>query len=159
MLLNLKNGSGRLLNEIMHFEGFIVKIGNGWGPSKRYVDAGIMKPIEFNYNNHKVSVKSAETNDDENKKLISNSSGTLPVPANETAKKAETTELTVIEEENKANHQGKGLTFRWTMNGIETIKEVLLSENYIVKNGNVYSGNNETLKEFKKKYKEWKEKK
>lgn len=151
--------SGRLLNEIMHFEGFIVKIGNGWGPSKRYVDAGIMKPIEFNYNNHKVSVKSAETNDDENKKLISNSSGTLPVPANETAKKAETTELTVIEEENKANHQGKGLTFRWTMNGIETIKEVLLSENYIVKNGNVYSGNNETLKEFKKKYKEWKEKK
>ena len=151
--------SGRLLNEIMHFEGFIVKIGNGWGPSKRYVDAGIMKPIEFNYNNHKVSVKSAETNDDENKKLISNSSGTLPVPANETAKKAETTELTVIEEENKANLQGKGLTFRWTMNGIETIKEVLLSENYIVKNGNVYSGNNETLKEFKKKYKEWKEKK
>lgn len=51
------------------------------------------------------------------------------------------------------------MTFRWTMNGIETIKEVLLSENYIVKNGNVYSGNNETLKEFKKKYKEWKEKK
>ena len=45
------------------------------------------------------------------------------------------------------------------MNGIETIKEVLLSENYIVRNGNVYSGNNETLKEFKKKYKEWKEKK
>lgn len=151
--------SGRLLNEIMRFEGFIVKIGNGWGPSKRYVDAGIMKPIEFNYNNHKVSVKSAETNDDENKKIISNSSGTLPVPANETAKKAETTELTVIEEENKANHQGKGLTFRWTMNGIETIKEVLLSEDYIVRNGNVYSGNNETLKEFKKKYKEWKEKK
>lgn len=151
--------SGRLLNEIMHFGGFIVKIGNGWGPSKRYVDAGIMKPIEFNYNNHKVSVKSSETNDDENKKLISNSNETLPVPANETAKKAETAELTVIEEENKANHQGKGLTFRWTMNGIETIKEVLLSENYIVKNGNVYSGNNETLKEFKKKYKEWKEKK
>lgn len=151
--------SGRLLNEIMHFEGFIVKIGNGWGPSKRYVDAGIMKPIEFNYNNHKVSVKSAETNDDENKKLISNSSGTLPVPANETAKKAETAELTVIEEENKTNHQGKGLTFRWTLTGIGTIKEVLLSENYIVKNGNVYSGNNETLKEFKKKYKEWKEKK
>lgn len=77
--------SGRLLNEIMHFEGFIVKIGNGWGPSKRYVEAGIMKPVEFNYNNHKVSVKSAETNDDENKKLISNSSGTLPVPANEMA--------------------------------------------------------------------------
>ena len=151
--------SGRLLNEIMHFEGFIVKIGNGWGPSKRYVDVGIMKPIEFNYNNHKVSVKSVETNDDENKKLISNSNETLPVPANETAKKAETAELTVIEEENKANHQGKGLTFRWTMNGIETIKEVLLSENYIAKNGNVYSGNNETLKEFKSKYKEWKEKK
>lgn len=151
--------SGRLLNEIMHFEGFIVKIGNGWGPSKRYVDAGIMKPIEFNYNNHKVSVKSSETNDDENKKLISNSNETLPVPANETAKKAETAELTVIEEENKANHQGKGLTFRWTMNGIETIKEVLLSEDYIAKNGNVYSGNNETLKEFKSKYKEWKEKK
>ena len=151
--------SGRLLNEIMHFEGFIVKIGNGWGPSKRYVDAGIMKPIEFNYNNHKVSVKSVETNDDENKKLISNSNETLPVPANETAKKAETAELTVIEEENKANHQRKGLTFRWTLTGIETIKEVLLSENYIAKNGNVYSGNNETLKEFKSKYKEWKEKK
>lgn len=151
--------SGRLLNEIMHFEGFIVKIGNGWGPSKRYVDAGIMKPIEFNYNNHKVSVKSSETNDDENKKLISNSNETLPVPANVTAKKAETTELTVIEEENKANHQRKGLTFRWTLTGIETIKEVLLSENYIAKNGNIYSGNNETLKEFKSKYKEWKEKK
>ena len=142
--------SGRLLNEIMHFESFIVKIGKGWGPSKRYVDAGIMKPVEFNYNNHKVSVKSVETNDDENKKSISNRNETLPVPANETVKKAETTELTVIEKENKANHQGKGLTFRWTLTGIETIKEILLSENYIVKNGNVYSGNNETLKEFKK---------
>lgn len=150
--------SGRLLNEIMHFEGFIVKIGNGWGPSKRYVDAGIMKPIEFNYNNQKNPEKTAKTSDDESKKLISKSNETLPIPLNE-VKKTETTELTVIEEENKANHQGKGLTFRWTMNGIETIKEVLLSENYIVKNGNVYSGNNETLKEFKKKYKEWKEKK
>lgn len=150
--------SGRLLNEIMHFEGFIVKIGNGWGPSKRYVDAGIMKPIEFNYNNQKNPEKTAKTSDDESKKLISKSNETLPIPLNE-VKKAETTELTVIEEENKANHQGKGLTFRWTLNGIETIKEVLLSENYIVKNGNVYSGNNENLKEFKKKYKEWKEKK
>ena len=150
--------SGRLLNEIMHFEGFIVKIGNGWGPSKRYVDAGIMKPIEFNYNNQKNPEKTAKTSDDESKKLISKSNETLPIPLNE-VKKAETTELTVIEEENKANHQGKGLTFRWTLNGIETIKEILLSEDYIVKNGNVYSGNNETLKEFKRKYKEWKEKK
>ena len=152
--------SGRSLNEIMHFEGFIVKIGSGWGPAKKYVDAGIMKPIEFNYNNHKVSVKAVETNDDENKKLISNSNETLPVPANETAKKAETTELTVIEDENKANHhQGKGLAFRWTLTGIEAIKEVLLSKNYVVKNENIYSVNDETLKEFKKKYKEWKEKK
>lgn len=38
-------------------------------------------------------------------------------------------------------------------------KEVLLSKNYITKNGNVYSGNDEILKEFKKKYKEQKEKK
>lgn len=37
--------SGRLLNEIMHFEGFIVKIGNGWGPAKKYVNEGIMKPM------------------------------------------------------------------------------------------------------------------
>ena len=152
--------SGRALNEIMHFEGFIVKIGSGWGPAKKYVDARIMKPIEFNYNNHKVYVKALETNDDENKKLISNSNETLPVPANKTAKKAETTELAVIEDENNSSgHQGKGLTFRWTLTGIETIKEVLLSKNYIVKNGNIYSANNETLKEFKKKYKEWKEKK
>lgn len=140
--------SGRLLNEIMHFEGFIVKIGNGWGPAKKYVNEGIMKPIEFSYNNRKNQQELKETNDNE-----------ILLLENRTDEMAKTTELTVIEEENKANHQGKGLTFRWTMNGIETIKEVLLSENYIVKNGNVYSGNNETLKEFKKKYKEWKEKK
>lgn len=140
--------SGRLLNEIMHFEGFIVKIGNGWGPAKKYVNEGIMKPIEFSYNNRKNQQELKETNDNE-----------ILLLENRTDEMVKTTELTVIEEENKANHQGKGLTFRWTMNGIETIKEVLLSENYIVKNGNVYSGNNETLKEFKKKYKEWKEKK
>lgn len=152
--------SGRSLNEIMHFEGFIVKIGSGWGPAKKYVDAGIMKPIEFSYNNHKNSVKAEEANDRENKKLISSSNETSPVPENEMAKKVETTELAVIEDKNKANHhQGKGLTFRWTLIGIEAIKEVLLSKNYIVKNGNIYSVNNETLKEFKKKYKEWKEKK
>lgn len=138
--------SGRLLNEIMHFEGFIVKIGNGWGPAKKYVNEGIMKPIEFNYNNHKVSVKSAETNDNE-----------ILLLQNRTDEMAKTTELAVIEDENKANHQGKGLTFRWTLTGIETIKEVLLNGNYIVKNGNVYLENNVTLKEFKKKYKEWKE--
>ena len=149
--------SGRSLNEIMHFEGFIVKIGNGWGPAKKYVDAGIMKPIEFSYNNHKNSVKPEEANDKENKKIISNNDETLPAILNQTE---ETTELAVIEDENKANHhQGKGLTFRWTLTGIEAIKEVLINKNYIIKNGNIYSANNETLKEFKKKYKEWKEKK
>ena len=137
--------SGRLLNEIMHFEGFIVKIGNGWGPSKKYVDTGIMKLFEFSYNDRK---NQQELKD--NKILL---------PENKAVETVKTTELAVIEEENKANHQGKGLTFRWTLTGIGTIKEVLLSENYIVKNGNVYSGNNETLKKFKKKYKEWKEKK
>lgn len=140
--------SGRLLNEIMHFEGFIVKIGNGWGPAKKYVNEGIMKPIEFSYNNRKNQQELKETNDNE-----------ILLLENRTDGMAKTTELAVIEEENKANHQGKGLTFRWTLTGIGTIKEVLLSENYIVKNGNVYLGNNETLKEFKKKYKEWKEKK
>lgn len=129
----------------MHFKGFIVKIGNGWGPSKKYVNKGIMKPIEFSYNDRK---NQQELKD--NKILL---------PENKAVETVKTTELTVIEEENKANHQGKGLTFRWTLTGIGTIKEVLLSENYIVRNGNVYLGNNETLKEFKKKYKEWKEKK
>lgn len=117
--------SGRLLNEIMHFEGFIVKIGNGWGPAKKYVNEGIMKPIEFSYNNRKNQQELKETNDNE-----------ILLLENRTDEMAKTTELTVIEEENKANHQGKGLTFRWTMNGIETIKEVLLSEDYIVRNGN-----------------------
>lgn len=141
--------SGRLLNEIMHFEGFIVKIGNGWGPTKKYVNAGIMKPIEFSYNNQKNHQELKKTND--NKILL------LENKALETVG---TTEISIIEDENKSNHQqGKGLTFRWTLTGIETIKEVLLGKSYIVKNGNVYSENNETLKEFKKKYKEWKEKK
>ena len=69
--------------------------------------------------------------------------------------------LAVIENKNKISniHQNKGLTFRWTLIGIEAIKEILLSKNYIIKDGNVYSANPETLKEFKKKYKEWKEKK
>lgn len=152
--------SGRSLNEIMHFEGFIVKIGSGWGPAKKYVDAGIMKPIEFSYNNHKNSPKTAETTENESKKLISKGNEILPVVANEKMQEAETTELAIIEDENKINHhQGKSLTFRWTLTGIEAIKETLLSKNYIVKNGNIYSGNNETLKKFKKKYKEWKEKK
>ena len=142
--------SGRLLNEIMHFEGFIVKIGNGWGPAKKYVNEGIMKPIEFSYNNRKNQQELKETNDNE-----------ILLLENRTDEMAKTTELSVIEteQENPVNNQSRGLTFRWTLNGIETIKELLLSEDYIVKNGNVYSGNNETLKEFKKKYKEWKEKK
>ena len=139
----------------MHFEGFIVKIGSGWGPAKKYVEAGIMKPIEFSYNNKKSQSKLAETSD---KNVLENSE-VLLIGENKTAEIIKTTELTVIEDENKANHQGKGLTFRWTLIGIEAIKEVLLSKNYIVKNGNVYSVNDETLKGFKKKYKEWKEKK
>ena len=152
--------SGRLLNEIMHFEGFIVKIGSGWGPAKKYVDTGIMKPIEFSYNNQKNPEKTAKISDNESKKLISKSDETLPIPVN-MVKKAETAELVIIENKNEISniHQNKGLTFRWTLNGIEAIKEVLLSQNYIIKNGNVYSGNDKTLKEFKKKYKEWKEKK
>lgn len=153
--------SGRALNEIMHFEGFIVKIGNGWGPAKKYVDAGIMKPIEFSYNNHKNSLKTEETNNNENKNLISKTDETLTISTIDATKNSETTELIVVEDENKIPniHQNKGLTFRWTLTGIETIKEVLLSKNYIAKNGNIYSANDETLKEFKKKYKEWKEKK
>lgn len=153
--------SGRSLNEIMHFEGFIVKIGNGWGPAKKYVDAGIMKPIEFSYNNQKNPEKIVKTSDDENKKLISKTDETLTISTINATKNSETTELIVVEDENKIPniHQNKGLTFRWTLTGIEAIKEVLLSKNYIAKNGNIYSANDETLKEFKKKYKEWKEKK
>ena len=169
--------SGRSLNEIMHFEGFIVKIGSGWGPSKKYVDAGIMKPIEFSYNNQKSQPKSEfsetinlpplnellgrdEISNNKNKNVLENSE-VLLAQENKTAEIIETTELAVIEDENKISnsHQGKGLTFRWTLTGIEAIKEVLLSKNYIVKNGNIYSANYKTLKEFKKKYKGWKEKK
>jgi hypothetical protein len=149
--------SGRALNEIMHFEGFIVKIGSGWGPAKKYVEAGIMKPIEFSYNNKKSQSKLAETSD---KNVLENSE-VLLIGENKTAEIIKTTELAVIEDGNKTSniHQGKGLTFRWTLNGIEAIKEILLSRNYIIKNDNIYSANDETLKEFKKKYKEWKEKK
>ena len=151
--------SGRLLNEIMHFEGFIVKIGSGWGPAKKYVDAGIMKPIEFSYSNQKSQSKLAETSDNKNKNILENS-GVLLIEENKTSEIIETTELAVIENKNEISiHQNKGLTFRWTLTGIEAIKETLLSKNYIVKNGNIYSANDETLKEFKKKYKEWKEKK
>ena len=152
--------SGRLLNEIMHFEGFIVKIGNGWGPAKKYVDAGIMKPIEFSYNNQKSQSKLAETSNDKNKNVLENKE-VLLIEENKTSEIIETAELAVIENENEISniHQNKGLTFRWTLIGIEAIKEILLSKNYIIKDGNVYSANPETLKEFKKKYKEWKEKK
>ena len=152
--------SGRALNEIMHFEGFIVKIGSGWGPSKKYVDAGIMKPIEFSYNNQKNQSKLTETSDKQNENVLENNE-VLLIEENKRAEIIETTELTVIEDENKISniHQNKGLTFRWTLTGIEAIKEVLLSKNYIIKNGNIYSANDETLKEFKKKYKERKEKK
>ena len=149
--------SGRALNEIMHFEGFIVKIGSGWDPAKKYVEAGIMKPIEFSYNNKKSQSKLAETS---GKNVLENSE-VLLIGENKTAEIIKTTELAVIEDGNKTSniHQGKGLTFRWTLNGIEAIKEILLSRNYIIKNDNIYSANDETLKEFKKKYKEWKEKK
>ena len=174
--------SGRALNEIMHFEGFIVKIGSGWGPSKKYVDAGIMKPIEFSYNNQKSHTEPAfsetinlsplnelllnelldrdETSNNKNKNVLENSE-VLLIEENKAAEIIETGELAIIENKNKVSnvHQGKGLTFRWTLTGIEAIKEVLLSKNYISKNGNIYSANDETLKEFKKKYKEWKEKK
>ena len=152
--------SGRLLNEIMHFEGFIVKIGSGWGPAKKYVDAGIMKPIEFSYNNQKSQSKPVETSNNENKNVSQNNE-ILLIEENKTLEIIETTELAVVENKNEVSniYQNKGLTFRWTFTGIEAIKEVLLSKNYIIKDGNVYSANPETLKEFKKKYKEWKEKK
>lgn len=136
-----------------------------------------MKPIEFSYNNQKSQSKSEfsetinlpplnellgrdEISDNKNKNVLENSE-VLLIGENKTSEVIETTEIAVIETENKISniHQNKGLTFRWTLTGIEAIKEVLLSKNYIVKNGNVYSANDETLKEFKKKYKEWKEKK
>lgn len=108
----------------------------------------------------KVSDCLPEASNDKNKNILENSE-VLLIEENKIAEIIEKTELTVIEDENKIPdiHQNKGLTFRWMLTGIEAIKEVLLSKNYIIKNGNVYSGNNETLKEFKKKYKEWKEKK
>lgn len=101
-----------------------------------------------------------ETSNNKNKNILENNE-VLLIKENKTTKIIETTELTVVENKNKVSniHQNKGLTFRWTLTGIEAIKEVLLSKNYIIKNGNVYSANDETLKEFKKKYKEWKEKK
>ena len=150
--------SGRALNEIMHFEGFVVKIGSGWGPAKKYVDAGIMKSIEFSYNNQKSQSKSIEKSTNENKNVSENNE-VLLIEENKITKNAETVELVFIENKNEVSniHQKKGLTFRWTLTGIEAIKEILLSKNYIIKNGNIYSANNETLKEFKKKYKEWKE--
>lgn len=122
--------SGRVLNEIMHFEGFIVKIGSGWGPAKKYVDAGIMKPIEFSYNNQKNSSKVEEVNGNENKNLISKADENLSISTIETIKNVETTELAVIENKKEVSniHQNKGLTFRWTLIGIEAIKEVLLSK-------------------------------
>ena len=128
--------SGRALNEIMHFEGFIVKIGNGWGPAKKYVDAGIMKPIEFSYNNQKSQSKPVETSNNENKNVSQNNE-ILLIEENKTVEIIETTELAVIENKNETSiiHQNKGLTFRWTLTGIEAIKEVLLSKNYIIKNG------------------------
>ena len=169
--------SGRALNEIMHFEGFIVKIGNGWGSAKKYVDAGIMKPVEFSYNNQKSQSKSEfsetinlpplnellgrdEISNNKNKNVLENSE-VLLIGENKISEVIETTEIAVIENKKEFSniHQGKGLTFRWTLTGIEAIKEVLLNKNYIVKNGNIYSANDETLKEFKKKYKKWKEKK
>lgn len=130
------------------------------GPAKKYVDAGIMKPIEFSYNNQKSQPKPAETSNNENKNVSQNNE-VLLIEENKAAEIIETGELAIIENKNETSiiHQNKGLTFRWTLNGIEAIKEVLLSKNYIVKNGNIYSANNKTLKEFKKKYKEWKEKK
>lgn len=119
-----------------------------------------MKPIEFSYNNQKSQSKSSETSDNKNKNILENSE-VLLIEENKTAEIIKTTELTIIENKNEISniHQNKGLTFRWTLTGIEAIKEVLLSKNYIIKNGNIYSANDENLKEFKKKYKEWKEKK
>ena len=101
-----------------------------------------------------------ETSNNKNKNILENNE-VLLIKENKTTKIIETTELTVVENKNKVSniHQNKGLTFRWTLTGIEAIKEVLLNKNYIVKNGNIYSANDKTLKEFKKKYKEWKEKK
>lgn len=104
---------------------------------------------------------SAKASEESKNKNVLENKEVLLIEENKTAEVIETTEITVIENKNEVSniHQNKDLTFRWTLIGIEVIKEVLLSKNYIVKNGNIYSANDKTLKEFKKKYKEWKENK
>ena len=134
--------SARLFNELMHHYGVIAKVGKSWRPSKKYIDEGIMKAVEFGYNPHKKKNENSslllENNLDKNKEV--------------------STEIAVLNNDDVISNETKGVMFKWTLTGLEVAKRILLENEYIEKIDKKYVANSEKIAEFKKNYKRTKQK-
>ena len=134
--------SARLFNELMHHHGVIAKVGKSWRPSKKYIDAGIMKAVEFGYNPHKKKIENSalllESNLNENKET---STEIVALNSND-----------IVSDEKET----KGVMFKWTLTGLEVAKRILLENGYIEKVDEKYIANSEKIAEFKKNYRKTK---
>ena len=136
--------SARLFNEIMHFYDVIAKVGKSWRPSQKYINAGIMKAVEFGYNPHKKK----------------NENSPLLLENNLNKSNEVSTEIEVLNSDNVISEEKetKGVMFKWTLTGLEVAKRILLENGYIEKLDGKYIANSEKIAEFKKNYKRAKQK-
>ena len=131
--------SARLFNELMHHHGVIAKVGKSWRPSKKYIDAGIMKAVEFGYNPHKKK----------------NENSLLLLKNNSEKSNEVSTEVVVLNSDDVISNkkETKGVMFKWTLTDLEVAKRILLENEYIEKMDEKYIANSEKIAEFKKNYK------
>ena len=136
--------SARLFNEIMHFYDVIAKVGKSWRSSQKYINAGIMKAVEFGYNPHKKK----------------NENSPLLLENNLNKSNEVSTEIEVLNSDNVISEEKetKGVMFKWTLTGLEVAKRILLENGYIEKLDGKYIANSEKIAEFKKNYKRAKQK-
>lgn len=130
--------SARLFNELMHHHEVIAKVGKSWRPAQKYINTGIMKAVEFGYNNKKKS---------ENSPLL--------LENNSDKSNEDTTEIALLNSDDIISNEKetKGVMFKWTLTGLEVAKRILLENGYIEKIDEKYIANSEKIAEFKKNYK------
>lgn len=133
--------SARLFNELMHHHEVIAKVGKSWRPAQKYINTGIMKAVEFGYNNKKKS---------ENSPLL--------LENNSDKSNEDTTEIALLNSDDIISNEKetKGVMFKWTLTGLEVAKRILLENGYIEKIDEKYIANSEKIAEFKKNYKKTK---
>ena len=147
-----------MFNKIMKRFGLIVKHGKGgWEPSAKYLGEGIMKPVEYELKK-KSSRPSAvpallppESREESAVDKLNAIAAKFIDGFEYAGKKDASTEL---EAQSGANlFQGKTVSFRWTTRGLEKVKEILLREGFVRKEGGIWKLSKERMENFKEEIK------